>query len=296
MWKFKLEFEKAGFKVIVLGEDYANSMKHRRGTMSMFSPVHAAIEFECRQIDEFMNLNIQEDDYLFLADLSFPGFFANVLFHKPVKNSFVFCHATSLNNYDYFSDVVDTKFSAETTHSYMFKKVFVGSEYHKNKLFWPNIVVTYLPFPPIFTHGAYLDFNYRENDIISVSRPSKQKVTVEIEQLVEKKYGEIIRRDVRTWNEYSKFLNNSKVLLITANEETFGYQVVDAIMHGCIPIAKNNFSYPELLPEEYLYQTMDELYERLDNALSGKLKVPSLLCHDQMVDFYYRIVDEMLGE
>jgi len=295
IWKFEEEFTKAGFEVITLGKDYANSMKYRRGDMSMFSPIHAAIEFECQQIDEFMNLELQNDDIMFVADLSFPGFFMNALFHKPVKNLYAFCHATSLNNYDYFSKVRNEKFSIETVFSYMCKKIFVGSHYHRNKLFWKNISVTYLPYPP---HFQLTDdkSSKRTNDIISVSRPSPQKVDLKFEVIAEKKYGKINRQTFYKWIDYEEFLLNSKVLLITANEETFGYQIVDAVMHGCIPIAKNSLSYPELLPEEYLYNSADEMVEKIGKALNGNLPVPELKCHEVMEGFYKQIIKNLKGE
>jgi len=151
MWKFPLEFRNAGFDVVVLGEDYADAMKHRRGMMSMFSPVHAAIEFESAQIDEYMNLELRQDDILFLADLSFPGFFANALYHKRPLRSYAFCHAISLNVYDYFGNVRHSKFLVERANALMFNKIFVGSYYHLGKLEyvdWKNVEVTHLPLPP----------------------------------------------------------------------------------------------------------------------------------------------------
>jgi hypothetical protein len=78
--------------------------------------------------------------------------------------------------------------------------------------------------------------------------------------------------------------------LITANEETFGYQIVDAVMHGCIPIAKNSLSYPELLPEEYLYNSADEMVEKIGKALNGNLPVPELKCHEDMDNFYENLM------
>lgn len=289
--KFSEEFIKAGFNVHVLGATKAYEMKMTRGNLSMFSPIHASIEFECAQIDEYMNMDIQDDDILFVADISFPGFFCNALFHKRTDKMFAFCHATSLNYKDYFEKVRNVKYPVETSHAAMFNKVFVGSKYHQDKLGWHNTVVTYLPFPPFLPQK-----NIKKYEIISASRPTSQKVDLQLESMVEEKISKIVRKDTRSWTEYFKFISESTVLLITSHEDTFGYQIVDAIMNGCIPIAPNRCAYPELLPKEYLYNDEEELLQKIDAALWGMLDVPRLKCKNQMDDFYDRIIEEINKE
>jgi len=293
-WEFEKEFRGAGFDVVTLGAEKAHEMIHRRtipGNHAMFSPIAMAIEFECAQIEEYMALKIDKDDILFLSDISFPGLFCNVLFHKKPDKMFAFCHATSINHLDYFAKDRQFKFPIETTHAKMFDKVFVGSDYHKGRLQWDNTVVTYLPFHPFESYNLT-----RVNDIVSASRPTPQKVDADLEQKVEVVFSKIIRKDVRTWQEYFKFLAESKVLLITAHEDTFGYQIADAVMNGCIPIAPYRCAYPELLPDEYLYSNEDELLEILNQALWGELEVPKLKCRVGMNNFYNKIISEILKE
>ena len=88
------------------------------------------------------------------------------------------------------------------------------------------------------------------------------------------------------------------MLLITAVEDTFGYQIADAVTNHCIPIARNSLAYPELLPREYLYDTKEELVMILDQILNRerKLPVPKLLCTEQMNKFYDVICNEMTEE
>ena len=100
MWKIPQEFSNAGYEVTVLGKDYAKMMAYRRGSLDMFSPINMSIEFETEQIREYMLLDIKDDDILFLSDISFPGFFSNVLYHKRCSKMFAFCHATSINKFD----------------------------------------------------------------------------------------------------------------------------------------------------------------------------------------------------
>lgn len=288
------QFRSMGFDVHTLGIEKAYDMKIKRGNAEMFSPINAAIEFECSQIDEYMNLELQDDDILFVADISFPGFFMNVLYHKRPSKIFSFCHATSINKFDYFEPVKRCKYPVETSHAALCDKVFVGSNYHKNKLRWINTVVTYLPFPPFKTSPN----EEKTIDIISASRPTPQKVDLELEAEVEKKFGKIKRMECNSWEQYYKFLAQSKILLITSHEDTFGYQIVDAILNGCVPIARNSLAYPEILSSEYLYDSKWELIHMIKKVLDGDYhySFPKILCEKQMNNFYKKIVNEMKGE
>jgi hypothetical protein len=306
--EFPKQFKAHGFEVLTLGEDYVNMIKHRRSALDMFSPINMAIELETEQIREYMNLDIKDDDILFLADISFPGFFANVLYHKQCPKMYAFCHATSLNEYDYFEPVRESKYPVECAHSMLFDKVFVGSKYHDRKLSWPNTMVTYLPFQP--RDGEIETFVPKKHMFMSASRPSPQKVDMELEKEIERIYDTKIYRPVsNSWKEYYANLRSSNYLLITAQEDTFGYQIVDAVTNNCIPVAPNRCSYPELLPDKYIYkQYIPELMEMgwdeaclFEHAMMAfteldegeKPEVPRLLCEQQMRDFYNVICKEM---
>jgi hypothetical protein len=308
-WKLYEEFKNAGFEVITLGQGWPDSNdeidKYDYDT-GMFSPIRRSIEFETIQINEYMNLELKDDDILFLADLSFPGFFGNVLFHKKPKKCFAFCHATSLNTLDYFSKYRACKFPVEEGHAYMMDRVFVGSKYHQDKLGWPNTTVTRLPYPPF--QGIKVDASEKYYDIISASRPNPQKVDLELENKVGEIFSQVNRPISHSWEDYFKNLSHSKVLLITSFEDTFGYQIVDAVMNGCIPLAPKRCAYPELLPSEYLYDSEEQLFRKLeyllnsghdeDNPFSsvGRIDPPTLLCDQEMKDFFENIIKVMKGE
>lgn len=294
--EFPKQFRKRGFEVLTLGENYADLIQLRRSTFDMFSPINQAIEFETEQIREYMLLDIQDDDILFLADLSFPGLFANALYHKECNIMYAFCHATSINNYDYFSDIAYSKFPVESSHAMLFDTVFVGSKYHQDKLPWKNTKVTYLPFQPY--DGSVEMFVPKKHEFMSASRSSVQKVDMDLENKIERITGKkIFRPTSNSWEEYFANLRSSNVLLITAREDTFGYQIIDAIRNGCYPLARNSFAYPEILPKEFLYNDFDELISRLDCLCIGddefQASIPRPLCKKQMDKFYDVICEEM---
>jgi len=291
-WKLPQEFEMAGHEVVILGKSYVDAYMKKRGNLSMFAPAELAIELEVEQIKEYMVLDLKEDDVLFWADLSFPGMFGTVLFHhKRPPRMYAFCHATSINKFDYFEHFKDEKFMIETAFARSFDKVFVGSKYHQDKLGWDNTVVTYLPFPPFQGHTKYTKYC----NIMSAARPSSQKVDQQLEDIIKKHVSPIWRPVSYTWDEYFANLAEAKVLLITSHEDTFGYQIIDAIMNGCIPIARNGLAYPEILPREYLYESRAELINKLDHIINSgeEVSVPEILCEDEMKNFYNRIIKEM---
>jgi len=278
-------------KIIVVGEQYAFTEGVSSG--KDFSNIERAIKFECKQVNEFLNYDLGDSDFLLHADLSFPGIFHNVLHHKQVKNAFVMCHATSKNKLDYFTPVRNSKEAVECGHARSYKKVFVASEYHKKKLGWTNVVnLGALPNPSF--KGCNSEKVY---PIVSVARHSVQKRTKSIEDAVRKRYGEIIDApQFLEWYGYYDFLGSSECMLITSKEECYGYQVIDAVINNCIPIAPRGFSYPELLPDEYLYSGIDELFEILrwtDGKGVRGLKVPKLLNQEKIDNFYQNLVMEM---
>lgn len=292
---FPDQFQKYFDEVIVIGKkSYIENREFLKigREASMFSPIKDAINFELFQMKEYEELELKNDDILFWADLSFPGFFANILYHKKPRKCFAFCHATSLNYLDYFEKVRFSKFPLETAQSKLFEKIFVGSHYHKNKLKWENIEVTALPIPSIFKKIHSSEKIY---DIISVCRPNPQKVDLNLEKGVERVFSKIHRKTFDNWEDYMSFLYLSKVLLITTKEDTFNYTILDAVQNGCIPIAPNKLCFPEILPREYLYDDLDELLDTITIALGGHLEVPELLCQDKVDNFYKNICEIMKG-
>jgi len=118
---FKKEFKREFDEVIIIGERYLEQLQGiNKDKEYLFSNTYEAIRFELEQIHEYMGMKIYNDDILYLADLSFPGFFANVLHHKKPKKCFAFCHATSKNSYDYFAPVRKSKWKVESGQANIF--------------------------------------------------------------------------------------------------------------------------------------------------------------------------------
>ena len=273
-------------EILTLGDTQTYSSP----TKGEFSVHTAAIHYETLQIQQYLQLTLQEDDCLLLNDLSYPGLFANVLFHKRPKRCVAICHATSKNRYDYFAKDRKTKFPIETATAKLFDKIIVGSKYHAQKLGWDNTKIILLPDPPFL---GYIG-GVKNKDIVSVARPGLQKVNKKLEKLVEKRFGTIKRPEANTWDEYYQFLADSKILLITSKEETYGYQVIDGIINGCVVLAPRACSYPELLPDKYLYNDWYELMSMINDVTNDLLRPLPLDYHEKHKLNFYKILANAL--
>lgn len=292
--EFPKNMKKYFDEVIVLGESHLNNIRDvdRLSEKHMFSPIQQAISFESIQVNEFYNMKTyDDDDVLWVSDISFPGFFCNILYHKPVKHAYCYCHATSRNYLDYFEPFRFSKFDCESGHAKLFKRVFIGSVYHGKKLKWENTMVVGLPVPPYETFKEEKIY-----DIISVARVNSQKVSLHIEEQVEKEFGPIVRKECNSWEEYYKFLSQGKVLLISSKEDTFNYSIMEAVMNNTVVLAPNKLCFPELLPKEYLYDSYEELELKIRRALNypeDYKPLDKLLCNDMCEHFYENIAEVM---
>jgi hypothetical protein len=70
---------------------------------------------------------------------------------------------------------------------------------------------------------------------------------------------------------YRRWLERGALILSTADQENFGFAVVEAVRRGCFPLLPARLSYPELIPETYhgevLYASEQELVEKLVRLL-----------------------------
>ena len=280
-------------EIVVLGKDFIhqnNSLKINYDK-KLFSPVNDSISFEYQQVQDYLDLELTDDDILLLADISFPGIFANILYHKRCLRMFSYCHATAYQKYDYYLQNRKSKFKVESGQSQLFNSIFVGSNYHKEMLKWKNIEVVALPSPPFVIHQEV----EKTNNIISVCRPDIQKINKVLENRVSREISKVIRKPINTWNEYSTFLSSSNVLLITSKADTFNYTILDAIKCKCTPIAPRRLCFPEILDDQYLYSDGDEAIEKINNVLNGDIKIPTKVKCQSLVDnFYENIAKRML--
>lgn len=229
------------------------------------------LDFEMDWLNYLHHQVLNKDDIVLVLDCATPGLIGSYLHtRKPCK--FVgFCHGTSFNALDIFP-MSRRPFDAAVLSA--FDKVLVASQYHKGKLLDmcdTEIVVHNMGgLPDIQLNPAFLNnickpFSQREAAIAIVDRPTAQKRDMSLlmkvaDHLLKHPINGVtyhvddIHGKATSWEEYFKLLASYRFILVTAQEETYGYQVHDAMQVGTFPIAPlNMLSYYESIPPECQY-------------------------------------------
>ena len=71
---------------------------------------------------------------------------------------------------------------------------------------------------------------------------------------------------VRSRKDYARWLKHGSLVVSTAKHEFFGIAILEAVRAGCRPLLPRRLSYPELFPEDFLYNEED-LSARLKEAI-----------------------------
>ena len=227
-----------------------------------FSSLKSSIIWEAGQLKEAVNV-IQDGDILFFADISYPGFVPQLVFHYKDNKKFGFCHATAKNFGDVFEYERNAKYMQEKAVMSHLDGVFFGTEYSRNKHYAHNaknahvVGLPGIPFRRNWRFGQ--DIKY---DVGIVSRVTPQKVNMKSMKVLEDSGLSIGFNDhtkSKSWQEYFKWIESCGVIVSLAREETFGYVVMDCSLVGTPFIVPNLFGYREVVRPELRYNSDEEM-------------------------------------
>jgi glycosyltransferase involved in cell wall biosynthesis len=203
------------------------------------------------------NDEIKDDDILFFHDLWFPGIEGLQYIRDMSKKKFKIwgiLHAGTWdkNDFTFLSGMRPWGRFIEAGWLNFFDKVFLGSEFHKkliikrNYPFKSELVVTGLPFKSEEVKRV----QEKENIIVFPHRLDKEKrpdLFDKLSKKLSKKYPDWqflkTKEETKTKEEYYQILGRSKIAISFAEQETFGYAMLEAIANGCYPIVPNKLSY-----------------------------------------------------
>ena len=76
---------------------------------------------------------------------------------------------------------------------------------------------------------------------------------------------------------YDEHLKKADIVLSTSKHEFFGIAIMESLLAGCWPLLPNSQVYPEIYAEKHLYNSIDELLEKIKLIyLNGLLDRPEL--------------------
>lgn len=262
------------FDVVTIKGNYEEANKEK----VYFSSVFHAIRWEAEQLKKITELLSKNPDF-FVWDVSFVGMFVTLIpeikMLSPESKIYSFCHATSVNRYDYYTPVRVFKKALERVMLKASDIVFTSTEYHRNKLIKHfgkavegKIHVCYgLPIPPLINQ---LNLNEHRDNIVTIpSRICRQKFSY--------KFLRTLRSRLRRYNievvlsidvtnsleEYYKLLCRSRAVIMKTKEDTFGYPILEASLLGVPVFCNSHESYIETVRRRYIYTSMDDLVNKV---------------------------------
>jgi hypothetical protein len=215
-------------------------------------PIATMQELECMW--RCCNALNSDSDIILSLDGSLPGVAGIVAAQAKQCKMYSIIHGTSFNTLDIFPKEHQ---SFERYLLSKYDKLFVASDYHATKLReqagLTNVVnLGWLPTNPHirnYIHDAPRPERI-PGSVCCVARSSKQKRDVELETRFTQATGVKVNtpdRPFKVWYDYFDFIARHEFLLSTAQEETFGYPIIEAQLLGTKPLCPNAFSYPEVV-------------------------------------------------
>jgi len=286
---------------------------------------------------KFADGKIKDGDKFLVYDMWYPGIemIKYMAFFNRVKDIKVYgiAHAGSWTPSDFVAQMIWPFGLEKFWFQDYYDKVFVGTEHHKREIIEAlqvpenRIMVTRLPFWQIpITHQAKYD------TVIFASRPHKEKGFEEFIDLVwadvNNKYfytitgggldmldfadigsdyreklcylllmNRVQQKILRTKEEFYAYLGTCKYLFSWAQQENWGYSMLEGVSLGCYPLVRKGKSYDEMFANMGIkqYDSFDELKS---DFLQGKIEYKYLdifeAFNGEVYDGAKNIINEVL--
>lgn len=119
---------------------------------------------------------------------------------------------------------------------------------------------------PQFLVNTLLELNKRQVDFrVSILGERTQSIPECFENIGELLKEKLINFGFLGKDEYYRALLDGDVVISTAGHEFYGVAMLEAAYCGCLPVAPNKLVYPEIYPDNSLYNTSNQLIKMLYN-------------------------------
>lgn len=231
----------------------------------------------------FQDGTIEDGDTIFFSDIWFPGIESIAYmkyFHKKDVKITGIIHAGSFTDTDFVRDMERWAKNFEDIVFDIADEIYCASNFIRNDIIKkrfvdPNkLVVTGLPVDFI---GLENHLNkQKENIVVFAGRLCDEKQPWLFDEL-EKQITErgIEAQFIKTFehnlskDKYYDLLGRAKCFVSYALQENFGFATAEAAYLGCKMVLPNRLVYPELYPEDCLYDRFDSSVDMVEKALTS---------------------------
>lgn len=201
--------------------------------------------------------HVKDNDTIFFADLWFPGieslqyirdvtgrkFKITGIFHAGTWDKADFTYRTGMRDWAKFIEAGWLSF---------IDTIYVGSEFHKEIIghyassivkIKANIIVTGLPFEADEVNRSV--GVSKRNIVVFPHRLDPEKRPDLFDLLYQVPGWQFVKSKevTKSKEEYYQLLGKSKIAVSFAEQETFGYAMLEALANGCYPVVINGLSY-----------------------------------------------------
>lgn len=273
---FNAEFKKLKIDVINVLPPSGIDAKITTGE---FLDVIGTLEFKTEQLrwicSLFHNQLIDKDSVFLFADAWFPGMemlaYLRDALQIPFKIVGIF-HAGTWDEHDFITKKGMRSWGQHCERAWfeILDSICVATEFHKRliltsienfkdffdyEMIKNKIHVTGLPIYPDFVKPVE-----KKNIVVFPHRLAEEKQPYLFDQL-----QQALQSDFPDWQflktkeyckskaEYYSILNQAKISVSFAKQETFGISILESVLCGCIPVVPDRLSYKELYPKQFKY-------------------------------------------
>lgn len=278
---------------------YPTDFEEQKISKGEFLDIERTIQFKARQIElisiAFQEGKVKNGDWFLVGDIFFPAL-ESIKYMAELQDIKIFIagfnYAGRSDANDFVQKLNRWSDFSELAYHHVCDIIFVGSEYHKKNIIdyfgideskikvtgyiWDkekafqlyskvNVKEDYIIFPHRLSKEKGIDeflsiCELLPNSKFIVTSSSNNKSTIDFPSNVEYHYG-------LTKARYYEMLSSAKYYLSTAYQETFGYTLREALMYECIVCVPNRVCYTEMLPQEILYNSVNEVQSIFDKGL-----------------------------
>lgn len=237
--------------------------------------------------------HVKDDDTIFFADLWFPGiealqYIKNVTDAKFKITGILHAGTWDRADFTYRTGMEPWGKYIERGWLQFFDTIYVGSQYHKdiivqhslNGVDPDKIIVTGLPFEA----DEVTRTTDKENIVVFPHRLDPEKRPEMFEQLKPVEGWKFLKtKDVtKSKEEYYQLLGKSKIAVSFAQQETFGYAMLEALANGCYPVVVNGLSYASMpIYDNFKVNSVAEADEKIQWVIDHPEEAQKQIKHAQ---------------